>query len=67
MKFKFSGLSSYEEKEMPNFMGEAESHTVIKEFDSMEQAVQHVAAHSGFMVTDCGKFAFHVRTITQVD
>ncbi len=67
MKFKFSGISSYEEKATPNFMGEANSHSITKEFDSMEQAIQHVVDSNGFMVADNGKFAFHVRTITQVD
>lgn len=67
MKFKFSGISSFEEKATPNFMGEADSHSIIKEFDSMEQAIQYVVDSNGFMITDNGKFAFHVRTITEVD
>ena len=41
--------------------------SIIKEFDSMDQAIQHVVDNNGFMVTDNGKFAFHVRTITQVE
>lgn len=48
-------------------MGEANSHSIIKEFDSMDQAIQHVVDNNGFMVTDNGKFAFHFRTITQVE
>ena len=67
MKFKFSGISSYEEKATPNFMGEANSHSIIKEFDNMDQAIQHVVDNNCFIVTDNGKFAFHVRTITQVE
>lgn len=54
-------------KQHQTLMGEANSHSIIKEFDSMDQAIQHVVDNNGFMVTDNGKFAFHVRTITQVD
>ncbi|MDR0299441.1 MAG: hypothetical protein LBI13_05090 [Streptococcaceae bacterium] len=66
MKFEFKGISSFEEKATPNFMGEADSHSVIKEFENIDSAIQYVNFHQGFMVTDNGKFAFVVRNIKEV-
>jgi hypothetical protein len=68
MKFKFKGVSSFEENAQPNFMGEASSynHIVLRDFDDMDEAVKYVVEHHGFMVTDSGKHAFVVRYISEV-
>ncbi len=67
MKFKFKGLSPFEEDVTPNFMGEAEIPTVVREFETMENAIEYVAKNRGFMVTDDKKLAFVVRNIQQIN
>jgi hypothetical protein len=64
MKFEFKGLSSYEENSMPNFMGDAEIRSVIQEFINMDEAIEYVSNHHGFVKTEDGKFAFEVRNIS---
>ncbi|KZK36830.1 hypothetical protein [Lactococcus taiwanensis] len=66
MKFEFKGLSSYEENSMPNFMGDAEIRSVIQEFINMDEAIEYVSNHHGFVKTEDGKFAFEVRNISAV-
>lgn len=66
MKFEFKGLSSYEENSMPNFMGDAEIRSVIQEFINMDEAIEYVSKHHGFVKTEDGKFAFEVRNISAV-
>ena len=66
MKFEFKGLSSDEENSMPNFMGDAEIRSVIQEFINMDEAIEYVSNHHGFVKTEDGKFAFEVRNISAV-
>lgn len=66
MKFEFKGLSSYEENSMPNFMSDAEIRSVIQEFINMDEAIEYVSNHHGFVKTEDGKFAFEVRNISAV-
>ena len=66
MKFEFKGLSSYEENSMPNFMGDAEIRSVIQEFINMDEAIEYVSNHHGFVKTEDGKFDFEVRNISAV-
>jgi hypothetical protein len=66
MKFEFKSLSIYEEEAIPNFMGESNINWVVREFDSMTQAIECVNANHGFMITDDGERAFVVRNIKLV-
>ncbi|HEY0221486.1 MAG TPA: hypothetical protein VGC17_01560 [Lactovum miscens] len=65
MKFEFKCLLPFEEQAIPNFMGEASMYTpsVVKYFESIEVAVQHVADHNGFIIDDDSSFAFKVKSI----
>lgn len=64
MQFEFKGLSSVEERTMPNFMNEADNHAVVRDFDNMDAAINYVADHKGFITTNDGKFSFVVKNIT---
>lgn len=65
MKFKFKCLSPFEEQAMPNFMGDANMYapTVIKCFESINEAVKHVAEHDGFIIDNDNNFAYRVKSI----
>lgn len=66
MKFEFKSLSLYEEDVMPNYTADGKLNYVVRDFDSMDQAVRYVTEHHGFMVTDDGSRAFEVRNIQLV-
>jgi hypothetical protein len=65
MIFRFKGMSDAEEKYLPNFMNEAEHHTVEKDFEDMKAAIQYVHDNLGFVTTDDGKSSFLVRSIKE--
>ena len=66
MKFKFKSLSSFEEKSLPNFTGENNGSSIIKEFNSMDEAIRHVAENHGFVKTEDELHSFVVRSISEV-
>lgn len=50
---------------MPNFMEDANMYapTVIKCFESIDEAVKHVAEHDGFIIGNDNNFAYRVKSI----
>lgn len=66
MKFKFKGLSSYEENATPNYVGQTMIKSVVKEFNDMDEAIEYLSNHHGFVTTEDGKYAFEVRNISAV-
>ncbi|RZI49340.1 hypothetical protein [Lactococcus kimchii] len=66
MKFKFKGIAAYEETEN-NYIGANRDFSLVKEFDSFESAIDYVAAHKGFLLSEDGKSAFNVLTISEIN
>ena len=66
MKFEFKGLSSYEENSTPNYVGDTKVCSVIQDFVNMDEAIEFVSNHHGFIKTEDGKFAFEVRNISAI-
>jgi len=66
MKFKFNSLSSFEEKSLPNFTGENNGSSIIKEFNNMDEAIKHVSENHGFLKTEDELHSFMVRSISEV-
>lgn len=67
MKFKFKSLSSFEEKSLPNFTGENNGSNIIKEFNSMDEAIKHVAENHGFIKTEDESYSFIVKSISKIN
>ena len=55
MKFEFKGLSSYEENSTPNYVGDTKVRSVIQDFVNMDEAIEFVSNHHGFIKTEDGK------------
>ena len=66
MKFKFKGIAYYEDSEQ-NYVGAANSFSTVKEFPNFQAAIDYVADHKGFLISEDGKSAFNVLTITEID
>ena len=49
MKFEFKGLSSYEENSTPNYVGDTKVRSVIQDFVNMDEAIEFVSNHHGFI------------------
>ncbi|NOS46765.1 hypothetical protein HA468_19805, partial [Acinetobacter baumannii] len=54
MKFEFKGLSSYEENSTPNYVGDTKVRSVIQDFVNMDEAIEFVSNHHGFIKTEDG-------------
>ena len=52
MKFEFKGLSSYEENSTPNYVGDTKVRSVIQDFVNMDEAIEFVSNHHGFIKTE---------------
>lgn len=67
MKFEFKSLSLYEEDAMPNYVANGRLNYVVRDFPNMDEAINYVTAHKGFLTTEDGKRAFEVRNIQAVN
>lgn len=66
MKFKFKGIASYEEP-VNNYVGAVKNLSAVKEFGSFQEAIDYVADQKGFLMSEDGKSAFNVLTISEIE
>lgn len=66
MKYVLKGVSSVEESQTPNYMGDLTNYGVTLEFSSMKEAIKYVKENDGFVINEEEDFAFVVRNITRL-